>query len=115
MNYFLLLLTLSCTVFAGPIYWEIADEVALKASTPEDIKELINAYPILLSSGAKIEQIKEAEVMDRTYVYIGETVCQNEDPRLMRHIVAWSLCQKNGSCYAPVVNFSLPPKDPCAI
>lgn len=115
MKYFLLFLTVSCTAFAGPIFWEIADEMAFKASTPEDIKELVSAYPVILTAGAKIEQIKVAEVMDRTYVYIGETVCQNEDPRLMRHIVAWSLCQKNGSCYAPVVNFSLPAKDPCVL
>lgn len=114
MKLFFLLLTLSSYVFAGPIFWELADELAMKATTPQEIKEVVNAYPVILSSGVEVSQIKLIEIIDRTYVYIGETICQNDDPRLKKNFVAWSLCQKNGTCQSPVVGFTLPSKDPCA-
>jgi hypothetical protein len=113
MKLILCLIAFSSSLIAGPILWEISDEIALKASTPQDIKEIVQLYPVLLSSGVKIDQIKDVELIDRTYVFIGETVCQNEDPRLYKKFVAWSLCQKNGKCIAPVVSVNLPSQDPC--
>lgn len=114
MKFFLLILTISSSVFAGPIFWELEDEVAYKATTVQEIKELVRAYPVVLTTGVAVEQIKQVEIIDRTYIYIGETKCPDNDPRMRKNFVAWSLCQRNGSCVAPVVTFTLPPKDPCA-
>jgi hypothetical protein len=111
---------MSMTAFANT-GWEEASRTTYETETKSEIEELLVLYPSvkadILEAEMDVNSLSYIEVIDARYKFMGETVCEANDPRLSKSIVTFTVCeepQNEGeiNCLSNLILVS--DRDPCA-
>jgi hypothetical protein len=107
----LLLTSLSFAMFN----WEMVSTDSNYANTQKDIVELLKEYPQVLSNSTlEAKDLEFVNVTDTIYEYTADTVCEEDDERLVHHSLTYFACPFNRptECITKFGNI-LSDKDPC--
>lgn len=96
--------------------WTVVSETNERASSPAEFILLQQKYPDVFGS-YNPQTVRSANILHRTLVFDGETLCKPNDPRLTFVSRAYGLCeysdsQESGVCFQTAPDHPSP-FDPC--
>jgi len=106
---------MSMTTFANT-GWEEASRTTYEAETTSEIEKLLELYPSvkveIVEAEMDVSNLSYVVVTETRYKFMGETVCETNDPRLTEDYVSFRACE-DMHCLAnrAIIIFA---GDPCA-